>query len=60
MDKKQLRQAITAVAIGALITLASNILQILLDFLMNYRESVIPAATGMIHYLKHSSGSYTG
>ena len=54
MDKKQLKQAIFAVAIGAMITLASNILQLLLNFLLEYKEHVIPAASGMVYWLKNN------
>lgn len=53
----ELKKALYSIVIGAAVVAAANILQGLIDLLLDYKETLIPTATGMLHYLRSSRSS---
>ena len=52
MGKEKLKQALISIVVGSAIVAVANILQGLADLLLEYKDQTIPAATGMVHYLR--------
>lgn len=52
MNNTDLKKAIISILVGAGVMMLANILQGLLNLLLDYKDNLIPAASGMVYYLK--------
>ena len=52
MTNTDIKKAIFSILVGASVMMLANILQGLLNLLLDYKDSIIPAASGMAYYLK--------
>lgn len=53
MDKKQLKQALISILVGAAIMALNAVLTGLLELLRDNQEKLIPTVTGMVYYFRN-------
>lgn len=52
MDKKQLKQALISILVGAAIMALNAILTGLLELVKSHQEQLIPSVTGMVYFFR--------